>query len=321
MNHVERFRAVMGFQSVDRLPQWEWAMWWDRTVDNWKKQGLPKNLDSVFEIAEYFGLDPYQQFWFSTTDDTIGAVQHHVKGLISNMDDYLRLRPKLFPDHGRAIESMRPWAARQAVGEAVVWVTLEGFFWFPRTLMGFTKLSLAFYDQLELLHKINQDLADFNLRILEQVEKACVPTFATIAEDMSYNNGPMLSERHFDEFLAPYYRQIVPRLLELNIIPFVDTDGDATMLVPWLMREGIRGVLPLERQAGVDGMELRKKYPKFCMVGHFDKMVMDRGEQAVRDEFERLMPLMRSGGFIPSVDHPDAPRMLQWINTGASGGF
>ncbi len=241
MNHVERFRAVMDFQPVDRLPRWEWAMWWDQTITHWKQQGLPAELNSVFDIAEYFGLDPYQQFWFSTTDDTIEAVQHHVEGIVSNMDDYLRWRPKFFPDHSRAIESMRAWAQRQARGEVVVWITLEGFFWFPRTLMGFNKISLAFYDQPELLHRINQDLTDFNLRILDAVEKVCIPTFATIAEDMSYNNGPMISERHYDEFIAPYYRQIVPRLLEKNIIPLVDTDGDVTMMVPWLMREGMRG--------------------------------------------------------------------------------
>ena len=43
------------------------------------------------------------------------------------------------------------------------------------------------------------------------------------------------------------------------------------------------------------------------MVGHFNKMVMDRGEAAIRAEFERLVPLMRSGGFIPSVDHQTPP--------------
>jgi hypothetical protein len=32
MNHVERFRAVMDFREVDRLPIWEWAMWWDETI-------------------------------------------------------------------------------------------------------------------------------------------------------------------------------------------------------------------------------------------------------------------------------------------------
>jgi uroporphyrinogen-III decarboxylase len=299
----------MNFQPIDRLPRWEWAMWWDKTIAAWKQQGLPAGLESVFDIAAHFGLDPYQQFWFSTTDPTIEAVQHHVEGIVANMDDYLRVRPNLFPDHGKAIESMRPWAGRQANGEAVVWVTIEGFFWFPRTLMGFTDICLAYYDQPELIHRINQDLTDFNLKILEQVEKTCVPTFVTIAEDMSYNGGPMISEAHFDEFIAPYYRQIVPRLQEWNAPAIVDTDGDVTKMVPWLMREGIQGVLPLERQAGVDGMALRREFPGLLMVGHFDKMVMDKGEQALRAEFERLMPLMQSGGFIPSVDHQTPPHI------------
>jgi hypothetical protein len=35
MNHVERFRAVMNFQPVDRRPRWEWAMWWDETIARW----------------------------------------------------------------------------------------------------------------------------------------------------------------------------------------------------------------------------------------------------------------------------------------------
>jgi hypothetical protein len=309
MNHVERFRAVMDFQPVDRLPRWEWAMWWDETIANWKQQGLPTDLESVFEIARYFDLDPYQQFWFSTTEATIEAEQHHVEGIVSNMDDYLRLRPGFFPDHSQAIESMRPWAARQAEGEAVVWATLEGFFWFPRTLMGFTKISLAFYDQPELIHKINEDLCQFNLGLLDQIEEACVPTFFTIAEDMSYNHGPMISEQVFDEYLAPYYRRIVPRMQEMNAKILVDTDGDVTMMVPWLMREGVDGALPLERQAAVDGFELRQKFPKLCMVGHFNKMVMDKGEEAMRQEFERLLPLMQSGGFIPSVDHQTPPHV------------
>jgi len=309
MNHVERFRAIMDFQPVDRLPRWEWAMWWDRTIANWREQGLPDGPQSALEIAEHFGLDPYQQFWFSTTDPTIEAVQHHLIGSVTCIDDYTNLRPALFPEHQPAIEAMAPWRDRQANGDAVVWATLEGFFWFPRTLMGFTNISLAFYDQPELIHRMNQDLADFNLRLIEQIARACVPTFVTIAEDMSYNHGPMLSERHFDEFLAPYYRQIVPRLLELGIIPIVDTDGDVTQMVPWLQRVGIRGVLPLERQAGVDGMALRQQFPTLCMVGHFDKMVMDKGEAALRREFERLTPLMRSGGFIPSVDHQTPPHI------------
>ena len=129
----------------------------------------------------------------------------------------------------------------------------------------------------------------------------------TIAEDMSYNHGPMISKRTFEEFVAPYYRQLVPRLLERSIMPFVDTDGDVTLLVPWFEELGVQGVLPLERQAGVDGMQLRQRYPELRMVGHFDKMTMNQGEAAMRAEFERLVPLMKTGGFIPSVDHQTPP--------------
>ena len=37
------------------------------------------------------------------------------------------------------------------------------------------------------------------------------------------------------------------------------------------------------------------------MVGGYDKTLMHRGEPAMRAEFERLGPVMRQGGFIPSV--------------------
>jgi len=91
------------------------------------------------------------------------------------------------------------------------------------------------------------------------------------------------------------------------MLVLVDTDGDVTNLVPWLIDNGVDGVLPLERQAGVDGMALRTRFPKLRMVGHYNKMVMPNGEQAMRAEFERLLPLMKSGGFIPSVDHQTPP--------------
>ena len=299
----------MNFQPVDHLPRWEWAMWWDKTIERWHEEGLPKDLhfSNVFGISEYLGLDPYIQFWFSTTESTIEATQHHTEGVVSSMDDYLKIRSQLFPDHSGAIESMRPWAEKQKEGEAVVWATLEGFFWFPRTLMDIERLSYAYYDQPELVHKINDDLLQFNLEIIQRMEKVCIPTFITFAEDMSYNHGPMISQKVFDEFMAPYYLKIMETLNELNVITIMDTDGDVTELVPWLNSVGIRGVLPLERQAGVDGNILREKYHDLFMIGHYNKLVMNQGEDTMRNEFERLVPIMKKGGFIPSVDHQTHP--------------
>ena len=132
MNHVERFQAVMNFQPVDRLPRWEWAMWWDETIARWHNEGLPRALkfSQVFDLAQYFGLDPYQQFWFSTTDPTIEATQHHVEGIVSNMDDYRYLRPSLLPRHDAAIAGWRSGPNASGAGKrwcGLRWRASSGF--------------------------------------------------------------------------------------------------------------------------------------------------------------------------------------------------
>lgn len=157
------------------------------------------------------------------------------------------------------------------------------------------------------MHRINRDIAQFNLRVIDEVCRILTPDFMTIAEDMSYNNGPMLSQSMFDEFLLPYYDIIVPELKRRGIRVFIDSDGDITRALPWFERAGIEGILPLERQAGVDLERLRRDHPRTLFIGHFDKMTMTRGEAAMRAEFERLTPVMRQGGFLPSVDHQTPP--------------
>ena len=87
----------------------------------------------------------------------------------------------------------------------------------------------------------------------------------------------------------------------------VDSDGDVHKLVPWLEGVGINGILPLERMAGVDVIQLRQDHPRWKMIGAFDKTVMKNGEAAMRREFDRLMPVMRQGGYIPAVDHQTPP--------------
>jgi len=222
-------------------------------------------------------------------------------------DDYAHLKQHLYPDVEALAESLVPLVEAHDRGEVVLWLTVDGFFWFPRRLFGIQGHFYAFFDHPELMHRINQDLADHSIAVIERLGQMFAPEFVTFAEDMSYNHGPMLSEALFEEFLAPYYEQVVPAIQEMGSVLIVDSDGDVTEMMPWLERVGARGVLPLERQAGVDAMELRRRHPELIMIGHYDKMVMTRGEAAMRAEFERLLPVMRSGRFIPSVDHQTPP--------------
>ena len=127
---------------------------------------------------------------------------------------------------------------------------------------------------------------------------------------MSYNLGPMLSEEMFDEFIKPYYKQLIPVLKSKGIHVIVDSDGDITRMIPWLKSAGVEGILPLERQAGVDVNQLTQQYPDFFFIGGFDKMVMKFGKEAMEKEFERIYPAVCRGNYLPSVDHqtpPDVP--------------
>jgi uroporphyrinogen-III decarboxylase len=305
MTNRERFNNTFNFKPVDRVPMIEWAGWWDKTYTRWFDERLPTSCN----IFEFFGLDNHRQFWLQHKTADCPTPAFHGASLMENEEDYENFKKYLFPEN--AVSSLVPELKRlkslQERGDIPIWITFEGFFWFPRTIFGIENHLYSFYDYPELYHRICSDLVDFQLKMLEQFCEILTPDFMTFAEDMSYNHGPMLSKELFDEFLAPYYRKVVPILKQHGIKIFVDTDGNVMPMIPWLREVGIEGILPLERQAGVDVAEIRRLYPDLLMLGGYNKLIMKDGEAAMRAEFERLLPTMKSGGYIASVDHQTPP--------------
>jgi len=307
MNTRERFHAVMNFQPFDRLPILEWAGWWDQTIERWRGEGLPADITDRYAICRHFGLDIYKQDWFNVCGPACPHPASHGSGILASMEDYERALPHLYPRNPVDTARWRQWADEQRQGDVVLWFSVDGFFWFARRLLGIERHLYAFYDQPELLHRINSDLADWMLLAIEQVCSICEPDFMTFGEDMSYNNGPMLSKDCFDEFLRPYYDRVIPALRKHGVMPIIDSDGDISVPAHWFAEAGLDGILPLERQAGVDIAALRRAHPHMRFIGHFDKMTMNRGVAAMRAEFERLLPTAAQGGFLLSCDHQTPP--------------
>lgn len=224
----------MRFEPVDRLSVVEWAHYWDQTLARWHAEGLPAELTDSYDIRRYFGLDSFRQLWIAAHVPTRPEPACHGAGLVGSMDEYRGLKEHLYPEVAFDAEVLARWAAEHEHGDTVIWFTLLGFFWYPRELLGIERHLYTFYDDPELLHAMNRDLIEYNLRVLDRLCRICTPDFMTFAEDMCYNHGPMLSRKCFDEFLAPYYNEIVPALKSRGVIPFVDCDGDVTAMIPWL---------------------------------------------------------------------------------------
>jgi hypothetical protein len=305
-NPRERFHAILNGETPDdRLPMVEWAAWWDKTTDRWKGEGFPSNL-SWEESLQYFGLD--ELHCLDAAPYTPPA-PYHGAPVISGEAGYDKLRDEIFSDRiiENLINSAQRVRGRHENGEIIIRIWLDGFFWFPRRLFGIEPHLFAFYDYPDLMHRMNSDLCAFNLRVMEALFPVVKPDFMGYGEDMSYNHGPMLSREMFMEFIAPYYQKLTAFTRRHNVKTLLDSDGDITIMVPWFREAGIDGVYPLERQANVDIGRIRREFPDFIMLGGYDKMVMPMGEEAMRAEFDRILPVMRSGRYIPSVDHQTPP--------------
>jgi len=307
MTTRERFQALMNFRPFDRLPVVEWAVWWDQTIDRWHREGLPASVTDRYDICRHFGIELYRQNWVSSWGPGCPQPQAHGAGIVRDERDYDAVRPHLLPHDAVDLRLWERWAGEQQRGDAVLWFSVEGFFWFPRTLLGIERHLFAFHDQPALLHRMNADLAEWILKVIEDIGSVCAPDFMTFAEDMSYNLGSMLSKDMFDEFMRPYFDRVIPALRKLGALTIIDSDGDVTVPSRWFEEAGIEGILPLERQAGVDIATLRRDHPRMRFIGHYDKMVMNKGEAAMRGEFERLVPTAARGGFIVGVDHQTPP--------------
>ena len=314
MTASERFGNMIKGGSLDRLPMVEWAPWWDQTLARWKNDGLVCREDVPYHILVrdvqlYFGLDACIDNWISAHSQDTPKPSSHGAGIIKTRGDYEKIKRTLYLNPEEAVgKSYIDWINEtRKEGNTIHWFTLEGYFWFARTLFGIEGHLYSFYDEPELLKEICHDHTDWMKTVIEYIGNSVQFDFMSFGEDMSYNHGPMLSKDLFDEFLAPYYREIIPYIKKLDIPVFLDSDGDITQAVDWYSEVGVEGMLPLERQAGVDVSLYLKKQPKMFFMGHFDKMCMKFGEEAMRKEFERLLPSMKTGKFIPSVDHQTPP--------------
>ncbi len=312
MNASDRFRKYLSGEPVDRCPAIEWATWWNLTVERWHRDGLPDDVNDNEKIQNYFGLDKCLQIWINCRTSSTPRPAGNGLGIVENEEDWEQVKKTLFPPVERCIDLKRLEYFRQARnrGDTVSFFTVEGFFWYPRVMFGIENHLYSFYDYPELYKDMCEMYSDWLIELFHYTFSKFRFDFMTFAEDMSYNQGPMLSKECFDEFLAPFYKKVIPVIHEYGIPVIIDSDGDITRAVDWYAEVGADGMLPLERKAGVDVSVYLDKQPQMAFIGHFDKMCMKNGVDAMREEFERILPSMKRGKVIVSVDHqtpPDVP--------------
>lgn len=348
MNDRERFVACLRGETVDRPPYWLYFGVWDTTWQRWQREGKPETVTDyrtgfATDQSNKQGIVPvncgpcpkFERVILEETDahtiyiDSWGTTRRDLKRNVSMVqflefpvkgwDDWRRYKAeRLNPDHpdrlaGDWREKCAEWMAKGCPIQLGYYpdVTLFGG---VRWLLGVEGCLLAFYTMPDLVHDIMDHLTELYLTVFEEVVKAVRVDVIHIWEDMSAQHGPLISPKHWDEFMGPNYRRIKGFADEHGIpLISVDTDGNPDLIIPPMMRAGVNYLFPLEVAAECDINQMQLKYPSLGMGGAIDKRVLVEGRKAIDQELERIRPAVERGRYIPYLDH-SVPDNVSWEN-------
>ncbi len=344
MTNRECFHAACRIEPVGQFCHMEHGFW-DETYDRFRKEGLPETVTkpefacvSRGDLFDYFHIlkcgyirpeiymqPPLPVEVLEEDDDSRvvrngnGAVlklskqgaslPQEIDHLIKDRESYARYRDRLIDPCldvrcGKAISEIIDGYKMQE-DYAAVCTHMDGFFAYPRELMGVVDMLLQFYDDPEFMHQLLDDRANFYIQVYTPILEQIRPDFAFLWEDMCFKNGPLLSPDLFREFLLPAYRKVISFLHDYgvnNVI--VDSDGDVTKLIPLWLEAGVTGLLPFEVQSGMDVVELGKAFPQLLIIGGINKFRLFGSREEIDAELDRVLPAMaKRGGYIPTLDH------------------
>ena len=225
---------------------------------------------------------------------------------VETMDDWLKIKHWYTFDESRInLEKLKYQKELHDNGHLTL-IGIPGGFDEPRELMGEENLCIAYYEEPELIEDMLATFADTAVKVLERVGEIVPIDHLCVHEDMAGKSGPLAGPAQIKEFIAPYYKAAWDCAKSYGAKIFSqDSDGDMTPVIDSFIDCGINCFYPLEPAAGMDMVELRKKYGKqFCCKGGIDKHVLRRSKEEIRTELEyKMSEPMLGGGTIFALDH------------------
>jgi len=341
MSARDRFRRVMQFQGVDRIPNFEFG-YWDEVYGIWQRQGLPGDVNDETSANKYFGFDrfgfcpinnttllmpPFEKRVLEENDkhkiivdedgvksiinkDGTSTIPKFLEFPLKNRKDWNQLKKRLDPEDPRRIPgNWDSLISGYATRDYPLGIYIGSLLGHIRNLMGFENTAIAFYDMPDLMDEMVEYLCEFNITIIEKVLSFVDIDYANGWEDIAFKNGPIISPAMFKKYLFPRYKRIVEVLHKHGVrVIFTDCDGNIMPIVDQWIDAGYICQFPVEVAAGTDPVILRKKYgQRVLLIGGVNKHALIKGKKAIDAELKRLEPIINQGGFIPHVDHRCPP--------------
>jgi uroporphyrinogen decarboxylase len=236
-----------------------------------------------------------------------------IEGPVKDARSWEAMKERLRPDTPERFPAN--WSEMKAqfeVADVPSWVggLPCGFFGAPRELFGLEALLTNFHDQPRLMHDVMDTLCDLWCEVFSRVARETRVDFMFVWEDMCYRNGPLISPRHFREFMLPRYKRLTATLRQAGIpLMLVDTDGNFDQLIPLFIEGGIDFAIPYEVQSGMDIRQIRRDFPTLGICGGVEKSIPTKPAAEQEAELARIAAVLKTGRFLPHSDHGVPPHV------------
>jgi uroporphyrinogen decarboxylase len=232
---------------------------------------------------------------------------------LANMDSLDELRAHTWPEPRSEFSELTDQAChlRQTTDKALMLNLEVGFLHQSQFMRGFDRwlMDLA----------ADPDFAEYYMdRILEiWLAEASAMVEATrgladvviYADDIAFQNGPMVSRRMYQQFFKPRQKQVFEMMAASGMKVLYHTCGSILTLLDDLVDMGVQAINPV--QVSAEGMgdtaELKRRWGKHLTFwGGIDThRVMPRGapEEVCREVWRRLDDLAGDGGYVLAAVH------------------
>lgn len=172
--------------------------------------------------------------------------------------------------------------------------------WFLR---GSTALLTDFVCDPDFVHALMRFVTDAGKVRLRGAMEAGM-NMVTVNDDVAHTHGPIMSPRHYREFIAPCHRELVEFGKALGLKMVLHCDGNLWPLIDDVIACGFEGLHPLQPDAGMD-LRRVKEYlgDRLCLIGNLSVTeLLPTGSPAEVEEavIRAIADAATGGGYILS---------------------
>lgn len=349
----ERIKTILDHKESDRIPIQDYV--WESTIERWMKEGLEDDIDLddyfQYEMA-YFLPDLSLQYSYKILEENDEyifernnygeVVRNHknrsttpqvIDSPIKNRKDWNEVKSRIKINDTRGLstksivdfsekisfeEGLKIFQKHYEKGRFIMFEALVGFDLVQR-YVGTERLLIALIDEPDWVKEMFLENAKFVIEMYGYlVEKGYIFDGIFLCDDLGYRNTSLISPKHYKELIFEADKFICDFFHSINIKIFLHSCGCVKELIPLFIEAGIDCLQPLEVKAGMDLIDLKRKYgEKMAFMGGIDtRLYSNSNTSLIEKEIEtKIEVAKKGGGYIYHCDHsiPHDVSLSQYI--------